>query len=494
MESVKSELLLALDLGTTNVKALVVEAATLGVVNEGSAPADIRFPRPGWAEQDGNQIWGATLEAIRQALDGVNPKDIVGISISNQREAVVLWDKTTGQPIGPVLGWQDSRTTNTCDALKNAGWAEPVQKKTGLPLDAMFSGPKIRELYLAAVADGHDPKNLAAGTIDAWIVFKLTGEALTEVGNASRTLLLDIHQGAFCNELLDIFEVPAGLLPEVRSSDAGFGCTKTGGDLEDILPAGIPILSVLADSHSALYLHSNGKVGEGKATYGTGSSVMVPTQQINDATSGIATTIAWVENERTVYAFEGNILATGAAMAWMAKIIAGGDVRELDRLAETVVASPDAYPCVQFVPAFGGLGAPYFDRDATGLLQGLTLGATREHLAYSVIESVGQLVTDVIEAIDQLGSGVLQTLHADGGASRSKVLMQMQANLLGRQVHVSHNAEASALGAALMASRKIGHNPLLTSGADTVIVPDKDRKWRDERRALWADAIRRSRA
>ena len=489
MQSQDSQMLLALDLGTTNVKALVVDVATLSVISAGSAAAKISFPKPGCVEQDGEQIWEATATAIRMALSSIDSSKIVGITVSNQRESAIVWDRGTGKPVGPILGWQDTRTAPLCDSIRERGLSGLVRKRTGLQLDAMFSAPKLRALLQLAVADGHAVSSLVGGTLDSWIIYKLTGEFLTEVGNASRTLLFDIYDLEFETELLDIFGIPRSMLAEVRYSDAGFGETIDSSLLHGVLPSGIPILAVLADSHSALYLHSGGRLGEGKVTFGTGSSVMVPMDASTKNVDGIATTIAWGEHGQTVFGREGNILATGAALAWMSKILTDGDVVELGRLAEESAGQSE----VQFVPAFTGLAAPYFDRGAVGLIQGLTSGISRADIAHAAMESVCQQVMDVLEAMEADDLVNLETLHADGGASKSVLLMQILADFLDREVKVAQVAEASAMGAALMGARKLGYSPLAGALNPDVVTPQKSAEWRETRRTIWRDAVARSR-
>ncbi|MCV2394212.1 FGGY family carbohydrate kinase [Actinotalea sp. M2MS4P-6] len=482
--------ILALDQGTTNTKAIFLDPATGQVLASASRPVGIAFPRPGWVEQDAEQLWSATLEAAQECLAAVDATP-AAVSISNQRESVVCWSRSTGEPLGPVLGWQDARTAAWCVGLAAArpDAAELVRRRTGLSLDPMFSAPKMRAALDAAVAAGADPDDVALGTVDAWLVRRLTGVAATDAGNASRTLLLDLETLDWHPELLDLFGVPAAALPEVRASDAGFGVTLGEGRL----PAGVPVAAVLADSHSALYHHGCTEPGTGKATFGTGSSVMTPLAGLERAPEGIATTVAWQAGGAVTYAREGNIVATGSALDWMATTLgvppglSGGAF--LTALAADV---PDAGG-VAFVPAFSGLGAPYWDRDASGVLTGVTGGTRREHLARAALESVAHQVADVVEAIESDGRVRLAVLNADGGATASGLLMQTQADLLDRPVEVSDVAEASALGAALLAARTLGL-PTAHPAPGRRVVPTPDAvTTRGPARAAWAAAVARSR-
>ncbi len=486
--TIGGELVLALDQGTTNAKAILVDAASGAVLARGARPVAITYPAPGAVEQDAEDIWNATTGAVADCLAAAGDAAaaaIRAVAISNQRESVVAWDAATGEPLGPVLGWQDARTAAACDAIRDA--AGLVRSRAGLDLDPMFSAPKMRWLLdHVGRADG-----VRLGTIDTFLVERLTGAFTAEAGNASRTLLLDLAQQRWDPELLDLFGVPVTCLAPVVASDTEVGRTRAGLPL----PAGIPVLAVLADSHAALYFHSGGRPGEGKATFGTGSSVMVAAAATT-APAGVASTLAWsTRADGPTFAREGNVVASGAALAWAARLLTGGDVVALGSLAASV---PDADGAA-FVPAFSGLGAPYFDRGATGLIAGITGGTTPAHLARAAFDGVAHQVADVVEAIESDGEARLAVLHADGGATGSELLMQTQADLLGRTVHVSRAAEASALGAALLAARALGaldagaawtaHDASGGRTAEPAIDPDH----RAARRTAWARAVNRSR-
>lgn len=452
---VRGGVLLAIDQGTTNTKAMLLDAATGRAVAEASAPTSISFPAPGWVEQDAERLWTATMAAVDGCLEQHPDAEVLGIGISNQRETVVCWSRSTGRALGPALGWQDARTAAWCAALleREPTAAQTIRQRTGLSLDSMFSAPKFRASIDAAVAAGADPADVAVGTVDAWLVWRLTGEHVTELGNASRTLLLDLAGLTWHDELLSLFGVDVAHLPELRPSDASFGVTSRA---HGRLPAGVPVVAVLADSHAALYHHGCTTPGTGKATYGTGTSVMSPTTDSSPAPHGIATTVAWHVDGRPTYAREGNIVASGSALDWMASTLGvpegtvGG--AHLTALAGEV---PDSGG-VCFVPAFSGLGAPYWDRSAVGVLVGVSGGTTRGHLARAALDAVAHQVADVVEAMESDGTTRIDTLHADGGATASGLLMQVQADLLGRPLEVAGSPAASALGAARLAAEQLG--------------------------------------
>ena len=470
---------LALDQGTTNTKALLVDASTHAIVASGAHRVDISYPAAGWVEQNADDIWNSVLGAVAECLADHQGVPIMAISISNQRESVAIWDAATGAALGPVLGWQDARTSAVCAGL--SAHAPQVAKHTGLGLDAMFSAPKMR--WLLDNVDSAQPARF--GTIDTFLVSRLTGEYLAEAGNASRTMLFDLDSLDWNGELAEIFGVPVGGLAPIARSDAGFGVTRGEG----AIPAGIPVVSVMADSHAALYLHSRGRLGEGKATYGTGSSVMVNSPRVGTEATGIATTLAWLV-ESPSYAKEGNVLASGAALAWAAELLTQGDVAALGALASETTAS-----AVSLVPAFSGLGAPYFDRDAVGVLTGLSGATTGAQIARAAFEAVAHQVADVVEAIENDGVTEIAGLSADGGATASPLLMQLQADLLGKPLRVSDVPEASALGAALLAMHAEGVAEHASSNrySTRTIAPEMSDERRREARHQWRLAVARSR-
>jgi len=489
-------LILSIDQGTTSSKVLLMCAASGDVLAESAAPVGITYPRPGWVEQDATDIWNSVMAAAGQCLSGATAADVIGVAISNQRESVVAWHATTGEALGPVLGWQDSRTAAWC-ATQGAHDAL-IRERTGLQVDAMFSAPKIRWLLADLAARGFDLADVRVGTIDSWLIYRLTGEHLIEAGNASRTLLLNTKTVAWDDDLLAIFDVPRSVLPEVRPSTGPFGSLRSGA-LDGL--AGIPVAAVLADSHSALYHHGQGRSGVGKATYGTGSSVMLPKRERKDAT------LAWWCGLDTIaalptqppgglgargvpqFAAEGNILTSGAGLDWMARTLGAPDGMPGGAFLTELATTESDAGGVSFVPAFTGLGAPHWDRDATGTLTGITGGTTRGNIARAALDAVAHQVADVIEAV---GTGA-DLLVADGGATRSELLMQTQADLLGRPVEVSASPHASALGVADLAALVLtGTAPAPTKNR-IVYLPQIGDDERLARRVAWRQAVRRAR-
>lgn len=482
------ELILAIDQGTTNSKVLIVDAGTGHVVAQGDSPTGITHPAPGRVEQDPAQLWAATGAAAARALDASDHPPLSGICLTNQRETVVCWNRRTGAPLGPALGWQDSRTEGWCRRLEasHPAAAALVRSRTGLGLDPMFSAPKMRAALRAAVEAGTPLGDVAIGTVDSWLVWNLTGEHRIELGNASRTLLLDLETLEWDHELLELFDIPRSVLPQIVASDAPPVPVRPDGPL----PAGTPLLAVLADSHAALFHHRCTTPGSAKVTYGTGSSVMTPTPTPHEAPPGIATTLAWHVGGAPTYAREGNIVDSGSALDWMARTLgAPADVpggRFVTDLAGEVPHSDG----VTFVPAFSGLGAPHFDRTAVAVIAGMTGGTRPAHLARAAVDAVAHQVADVVAAIESDGATRIETLHADGGATASPLLMQTQADLLGRELVVAPSPVASALGVAALAARTLGHDLPPPAPGTTVRPTPGDR---EARRGLWSDAVARAR-
>lgn len=474
---------LAIDQGTSGTKAVLVDEHG-EIVARGSAPVGARFPHPGWVEQDAEELWRSALVAIERCLEHAPGARPVALAVSNQRESAVVWHRANGDPAGPVIGWQDGRTAKTCERLRADGAEDLVRARTGLALDPMFSATKLRWLLERAPSG----TALCAGTVDAWLVWRLTGGEVfaCEAGNASRTQLMDLRTATWDPELLDLFGVPAAALPEIRPSDGGFGRTVAA----DALPGDVPIAAVLADSHAALFGHGCSGPGGGKATYGTGTSVMTPVARLGEPTIEVAQTLAWL-TDRPTWALEGNIIATGAALDWLGATLGVGGGPALEALAGEV----DDSGGVDLVPAFAGLGAPYWDRDATAVMTGFGLGTRPAHLARAGLECVAHQVCDVLEAMEVAGGPELEVLFADGGASAGALVMQLQADLAGRSVRASTAAEMSALGAAHMAGLSQGIWP------DASRLPRPGRTFRPrisemerhERRAAWRAAVARSR-
>ncbi|WP_433365674.1 FGGY family carbohydrate kinase [Streptosporangium sp. CA-115845] len=482
----------AIDQGTSSSKAVVVGAdgRVLGRSSVGIGRAD---PAPGWVEQDANEIRESVVAALVTVLDSVDV-ELVGIGLSNQRESAVIWNRRTGEPLGPVLGWQDRRTADRVRPLEESGWAARIRAKTGLPLDPMFSALKYEWLLDQVDPDREAARRgeIALGTIDSWLTWTLTGEHRIEIGNASRTQLLNLETLTWDSELLEVFRIPHVCLPRISAS------AEATAALIDIpgVPRGTSIHGILGDSHAALYAHGVRAPGQVKATYGSGSSIMgladvsggLPGARVLD---GLVTTIAWAD-PLPAFAFEGTILSTGATLLWLAKIL-GVDPAQLSVLAQSV---PDTQG-VDLVPAFAGLGAPWWDESAVALVSGFGLGTGPGHLARAAFESVALQTEDLFSAVEERLGSPIDTVLADGGPSQNDWLMQVQADLSQRRVVRSNIAELSATGAAHLAGVSCGlwtadeclRLPRDRSPFDPLI----ERPNADARRQTWRSAIERSR-
>ena len=491
----RAKLLLAVDQGTTNTKALLVDR-TGATRARASRPLAISFPQPGWVEQDARHLWTSVTEAVDECMAQCGDAEIAAVGVSNQRESVVVWDRRTGIPAGPCVIWQCRRTAPFCDELRQRGLDALIRDRSGLPVDPLFSGSKIRWL-LDHIEDGTlraAAGDLCAGTVDSWLLWNLTGGTnhATDASNASRTQLLNLEQCKWDTELLNVFGIPVACLPEVRASSNVFGSTAGFGRV----PAGVPVASLIGDSHAALFGHAAFAPGAVKATYGTGSSLMSPLDRPVASAHGLSTTVAWAEPDRIRYALEGNITNTGGAVQWLGDFLNLGDGAEaVASLAASVTDSGGAY----LVPAFAGLGAPHWDTGARGVLCGLTRGTTAAHVARATVDSIAYQVSDVFQAMRQDAGLPLPALFADGGASRNLRLMQFQADILACPVIRSGSADLSAVGAAWLAGLAVGywksHEELeQLPRATTRFEPGMSGARRDELLAGWRDALRRSRS
>jgi glycerol kinase len=438
---------LAIDQGTTNTKALTLDAAAR-IVARHSVPTPVRYPRPGWVEQSGAEIWAATREAVDGCLAGLpEGATLAAVAVSNQRESVLLWRRSTGEPIGPCVTWQCRRSSDRIDTLRDPQTEELVAATTGLGLDPLFPAAKIGWLVDAypqarAWADVGD---LCAGTVDSWLLFNLTGGKVhaTDASNASRTQLFDIHRQGWSDDLCRLFGAPRAALPTVEDSDAEFGVTAAIGRL----PAGVPVRAMMGDSHAALFGHGVRAPGEVKATYGTGSSLMTLTTTPLRSRSGLSTTVAWRRGGAVAYALEGNISVSAQAAAFMAELMGLPDVEALTELAAS--GSADSQVC--FVPALAGLGAPHWKDRARAALTGMSLATSRADVARAALEAIALQIRDVFAAMERDLGAPLASLSADGGATRNDLLMQWQADLLGRPVRRLKILELSAFGAGALA-------------------------------------------
>jgi len=442
--------ILAIDQGTTNSKVSLFDENG-ALAREASHPINISYPQPGWVEQDPWVLWNSVQAATDEVLQDVNPKAILCAGITNQRESVVLWDRRTGEPLGPCVTWQCRRSAPLCNQLRQQGYAPLVFERTGLTLDPMFSAGKARWL-LDQIPDGHqraEDGEICMGTVDAWILWNLTAGKLhaCDVTNASRTQLFNLHTLSWDKELSAIFGLPLRMMPEVNLSSSSYGCTAAVGTI----PAGISITAMIGDSHASLFGHAGFQPGSIKATYGTGSSLMMPIQSPVNSRSGLSTSIAW-GYQAVTYCLEGNIYATGAAVQWTAGLLQVEGPAAIDQLARGVSGTDGVY----FVPALTGLGAPHWKDDATGLLTGLRRSTTPGHVARAAIESIAYQIRDVFEAMQSEASAPLSQLLADGGAAANETLMQFQADILGVPVLRSGVRDVSALGAAYLAGLTAG--------------------------------------
>lgn len=488
--------LLALDQGTTSSRAIVYDEH-LKVRSSAQKEFTQHFPQPGWVEHDASEIWESVLHTAREAIakSEVDPRGFAGIGITNQRETIVVWDRKSGNPVHRAIVWQDRRTADYLSALREGGKEVLIQQRTGLLLDAYFSASKLHWI-LRQIPDGHARAasgELAAGTIDSWLIFKLTGgrEHVTDVTNASRTMLMNLRAAAWDPELLALFDIPSAILPRIVSSSGEMGIAGA-----EHFGALIPIGSAVGDQHSALFGQLCAKPGLVKCTYGTGCFMLGFTgPDAIFSSQRLLTTVAWkIGNAPLQYALEGSIFMGGAAIQWLRDGL--GIIRsapEVNDLASRVVDSGG----VVMVPAFTGLGAPYWDPSARGTLLGLSRGTTAAHIARATLEGIAFQVADLLAAMEKDSGRKLSILRVDGGACASNLLMQMQADLLGLTVERPRNVETTALGAAMLAGLGTG----VWKDIDTLTqIREVDRKFsptitasdRRSRMKIWRKAVKRA--
>ncbi len=489
------QFVLALDQGTTSSRAIVFDhSGNIRAVAQKEFTQI--FPNSGWVEHDANEIWstqsGVMLEALSMA--DIRASDIVAIGITNQRETVVVWDRKTGQPIHNAIVWQDRRTAPLCDQLREQGLADTFQQKTGLVLDAYFSGTKVKWIldHVDGARQRAEAGELAFGTIDSWLVYKLSGGALhiTDVSNASRTLLFNIHTGQWDDELLGILDVPRSMLPEVRASSEVYGET-----MEGLLGSRVKIAGIAGDQQAATFGQACHQRGLAKNTYGTGCFMLLNTgTEAVPSNNKLLTTVAWKVGERMEYALEGSVFIGGAVVQWLRDGL--GIIRhsaEVETLAATVKSSEGVF----LVPAFVGLGAPYWDSYARGTIVGITRGTTAAHIARAAMDSIAFQSAQLLECMQQDSRTPLHELRVDGGASNNNAMMQFQADILGVPVVRPRVTETTALGAAYLAGLAVG---FWQDQAEIASQWQVDRRFEpsmsaDERQALmatWKRAVQRS--
>lgn len=495
----------ALDQGTTTSRAILFNSRG-EIVSKAQYPFRQIFPQPGWVEHDPMEIWATTVRALSEAVDAahIDPKAIAGVGITNQRETAILWDRRTGQPVYNAIVWQCRRTAEICDRLKADGLGETVTEKTGLLIDAYFSGTKLKWIMdnIPGVRQRAKRGELCAGTVDSWLIWNLTGGKahVTDYSNASRTMLFNIHTLQWDPALCAALDIPMDLLPEPKSNSEVYGHLASGlPGLEDL--AGIPVCGSAGDQQSALFGQACFIPGQAKNTYGTGCFTLM---NVGDtpvrSRSGLVTSVGWQVAGKTVYALEGSVFNAGSTIQWLRDEL--GLIQsapECDRLAESV---PDSGGVV-VVPAFTGLGAPYWDMYARGTIVGLTRGSTKAHIARAVLECIAYQTADLVRVMNADAPCPLTELRVDGGASVSDILMQIQADLLRLPVDRPAQVETTAFGAAALAGLAAG----VWSGfqeleglrrSQHVFLPQREeaacaadyRQWRRavERSRAWAEA------
>ncbi|MFK7887989.1 MAG: glycerol kinase GlpK [Gammaproteobacteria bacterium] len=490
--------ILALDQGTTSSRAIAFDAS--------GTPRQVaqreftqHFPADGWVEHDANEIWDSQLAVAREVIEKVGVDNVAGIGITNQRETTVVWDRASGKPIHHAIVWQDRRTAAFCEQLVADGHGAAITKKTGLVVDAYFSGTKIR--WLLDNVDGAREKaergELAFGTVDSWLVYNLTGgkRHVTDATNASRTMLFDVHSGSFCPELLSLLDVPASMMPEVLDSSGTFGRTS-----DQMFGQPLTIGGVAGDQQAALFGQACWTPGMTKNTYGTGCFLLMNTGDKAIASRNqLLTTVAWRLDGKLTYALEGSIFMGGATVQWLRDGL--GIIKDSAEVEALATSVPDSGG-VMLVPAFTGLGAPHWDPYARGTLVGLSRGSTAAHIARAALEGIALQSMDVIQAMADDAGVPIEEVRVDGGASQNALMMQFQADVLGVDVVRAQIAETTALGAAYLAGLATGFWPDTdTIGAQwqaaaryTPTASDEDRtrlqtRWQDalQRAAGWAN-------
>jgi glycerol kinase len=490
--------LLAIDQGTTGSTVMIVSDDAVVI---GRATREFRqhFPKPGLVEHDADEIWTSVTDTLAEAYKqaGVRPDDCAAIGITNQRETTLLWDRQTGKPIHRAIVWQDRRTSARCAALKQQGLSSLFAERTGLVLDPYFSGTKVE--WLLDNVDGArvraDARGLAFGTIDCFLVHRLTaGEVhVTDVTNASRTLMFDIHRGRWDDELLGHLRVPRSVLPDVCGSAEVVGRTHGVPGLPD----GIPIAGIAGDQQAALFGQTCFGVGDAKCTYGTGAFLLMNTgTQAIQSRNGLLTTIAWRVGNKTVYALEGSSFVAGSAVQWLRDQL-GIIKRSSD--VEALARSVDTSAGVTFVPALTGLGAPYWDSEARGIIAGLTRGSSAAHLARATLEGIAFQITDLARAMAEDAGQPLARLRVDGGASQNDLLMEFQSNILDVAIDRPSNVETTALGAAYLAGLATGvfaDTQAITRAhrVDKTWTPRMAQGERAQHIARWTEAVSRARS
>ena len=490
-----SKYVLSLDLGTTGNRAILFNQQG-DVVGQAYQELTQHYPQPGWLEHDASEIWQDVCACLQQVMtdNRADAQEIAAIGLTVQRETCLLWDKTTGKPLHRAIVWQDRRTAEMCDRLRAEGKAEVIEQKTGLVLDAYFSATKLAWLIDWVKQNLPDTNwdNVLAGTIDTWALWNLTGKQVhaTDVSNASRTMLMNLDTGTWDQSLLDLFNIPRQIMPEIKPSMGLFGKSD-----RSLLNTEIPISAIFGDQQAALFAHGCDQPGLLKCTYGTGCFLVAQTgTKVTRSNNKLLSTVAWSTKEQTNYALEGAIFTTGASIQWLRdglKLIK--DAAETEALCNQVDSTNGVY----FVPALSGLGAPHWDMKARGAFLGITGGVQREHMVRAVLEAIAYQVKEVVNAVNKDSSSSVSLLKIDGGAAQNNFLMQFQADALGVALERPQVLDATAQGAAFGAGLAIGfwddyQKLICDRQVDRVFEPGAGQTQAQENFAMWSKAVARA--
>ena len=487
--------ILALDQGTSSSRAIVFDHEG-HICSVAQKEFTQHFPCPGWVEHNPKDIWSSEAAVIAEAITeiGINGLDIAAIGITNQRETTIVWDAATGEPVYNAIVWQDRRTSAYCDSLKEQGLTGKIQEKTGLLIDAYFSATKIRWILenVPGAREKAEKGELRFGTVDTWLIWNLTrGEVhVTDVSNASRTMLFNIHTLDWDQELLDLLDIPASMMPAVKSSSEVYGHTKT-----TLFAHEVPIAGIAGDQQAALFGQMCTEPGSVKNTYGTGCFLLMNTgQQPIASRNNLLTTIAWKIGDTVNYALEGSIFVGGSVVQWLRDGL--GIIRSSGEIEELARQVPDNGG-VYFVPALTGMGAPYWDQYAKGCIYGITRGTTAAHIARAALEGIAFQTMDIVGAMEKDAGVRLAELKVDGGASRNNLMMQFQSDILNTKVIRPQVTETTALGACYLAGLAVGYWDSLEAvkqqwQAEHTFRPEASEEEVSALKAGWADAIRRT--
>ena len=487
--------ILALDQGTSSSRAIVFDqhGQTKAVAQKEFTQI---FPKPGWVEHNPMEIWSSQASVIAEAITSIdiNGLDIAGIGITNQRETTIVWDAETGEPVYNAIVWQDRRTSEYCDMLKSKGLTDMIRSKTGLIIDAYFSATKIRWILenVPYAREKAEQGKLRFGTVDTWLIWMLTrGEVhVTDVSNASRTMVYNIHDLCWDKDLLELFGIPESMMPQVKSSSEVYGYTKT-----TLFAHEVPIAGIAGDQQAALFGQMCTEPGSVKNTYGTGCFLLMNSgEKPITSSNNLLTTIAWKIGDKVNYALEGSIFVAGSVVQWLRD---GLGIIKSSSEVEALAASVEDNGGVYFVPALTGLGAPYWDQYAKGCLYGISRGTTAAHIARAALEGIAFQTMDIVNAMQKDAGISLAELKVDGGASRNNLLMQFQADILGTSVIRPQVTETTALGAAYLAGLAVGYWESIDHiksqwAVDTAFTPSAPKDEVEALKAGWADAIGRT--